>query len=86
MKLTYIKKTEELSFITSNARLTFTQSRQTLTKALIFQYFDPKHYIQAKIDVLRYNIGIVLYQFIANYQTSDFDFSNSDYSLWHLIA
>ena len=54
------KKTVESYFFTSKARLVFIKLRQTFVKALILYYFDSKHYIRVKMDILGYGIGRIL--------------------------
>ena len=53
---------EEPSFLTSDVRQAFTQSRQVFTEAPILQHFDPERYIQIKTDASGYAIGGVLSQ------------------------
>lgn len=38
-------KCKNPAFLTANARQVFIQFRQTFTKSLIYNYFDPKQYI-----------------------------------------
>ena len=60
--LTVSSKVVTIKFLTSKAKVTFTQLRIVFIKATIFQYFDPDCYIQIITKVLNYAIGIVLSQ------------------------
>ena len=69
------KKMVWLDFLTSGAKLAFTELRQAFVKALILYYFDLEHYIRIETDVLGYAIGGVFSQLTLN---------NS--GQWHLVA
>ena len=45
-----MRRVEEPSFLTPNARRVFIQLRQAFTEALILQHFDTEHYIQIETD------------------------------------
>ena len=47
-------------YLIPNARQAFTQLRQTFTKALILQYFNPECHIRIETDALGYAIGSML--------------------------
>ena len=51
---------EEFSFLTFNAKQTFTQLKQVFTKAIILQYFDSGHHIQIKTNTSDYTIGYII--------------------------
>ena len=69
-----VRKAEEPSFLTPDARQAFTQLRQAFTKAPILQHFDSEHYIQIKTDASGYVISGVLSQM------------TTETSQWHLVA
>ena len=48
------------NYLTPDARKAFDQLRQTFTKALILQHFDPEQYIQVETDASGHVIGGVL--------------------------
>ena len=50
------------SYLTPDARRTFTQLKQTFTEAPILQYFDPEYHTRIKTDMSSYVIGGVLSQ------------------------
>ena len=62
-----------MEYLTSDARQAFTQSRQSFTKALILQNFDPEYYIWIKTNALGCAIGGVLNELI-------------DLAQWHPVA
>ena len=51
-----------MGYLTSKARLAFTQLKKAFTKAPILQYFDPECHIQIKTDPSGYAISGVLSQ------------------------
>ena len=51
-------------YLTSKARLAFTQLRKAFTKAPILQHFDPECHIRIETDASGYAIGGVLSQLI----------------------
>ena len=53
---------EKPSFLTLDARQTFTQLRQALIRAPILRHFDPECYIQVKTDTSSYTIDGILSQ------------------------
>ncbi len=63
------------SFLTPEARKTFTKLRQAFVETLILNHFDPEHHIRIEIDTSDYAIGGILSQL-----TSD----NS--GQWHPVA
>lgn len=56
------KMSSEVDFPTFKARLTFTLLKKAFIKALILYYYNLEHYIQMKINVLRYTISEILAQ------------------------
>ena len=69
-----VRRAEEPSFLTPDARRAFTQLRQAFTEALILRHFDPERHIRIKTDVSGYVIGSVLSQM------------TSETSQWYLVA
>ena len=57
-----MRKAEEPSFLTLDARQAFTQLRQAFTEAPILQYFDSERYIRIETDISGYAISGVLSQ------------------------
>lgn len=55
-----IRTTRKLIFLTFSAKKTFNHLQQIFIKALIFQYFDFKYYIQIEINLSSYIIGKIL--------------------------
>ena len=55
-----VRKVEEPSFLTPNARQAFIQLKQVFTEAPILQHFNPECHIRIKTDVSGYTIGGVL--------------------------
>ena len=52
-----MRRAEEPSFLTPNARQAFTQLRQAFTKAPILRHFDPERHIRIKTYAFSYAIG-----------------------------
>ena len=69
-----ICRAEEPSFLTFDARQTFTQLRQAFTKAPILRHFDPERHIRIETDASSYAIGGTLSQM------------TSETSQWHPVA
>lgn len=46
---------DKLSFLTSKAKLAFLRLKQVFIEFLVFQYFDPKHYIWIKTNAFLAN-------------------------------
>ena len=55
-----VRRVEEPSFLTPDARQAFTQLRQAFTEAPILRHFDPKRHIRIETDASGYAIGGVL--------------------------
>lgn len=49
-------------YLTSEARIAFSQLKKAFTKATILQHFDSKYYIRIETDASSYTIGGVLNQ------------------------
>lgn len=64
-----------MRFLTSKARVAFTQLKQVFTKAIILQHFDPKYYIRIKTNVSNYTISEFLSQLTLD-----------DLSRWHKVV
>ncbi len=62
-------------FLTPRARKSFTKLRQAFVKALILNYFDPKHHIIIEKDVSGYAIGEIFSQLTLD-----------DLGQWYLVA
>ena len=62
---------EEPKFLTSDTKEAFNYLRQTFTKALILQQFDPECHMQIKTNASGYAIGRVLSQLTLNKVISD---------------
>ena len=56
------KDLNKADYLTSEARLAFTQLRKAFTKAPILRHFDLKCHIRIETDALGYTIGRVLSQ------------------------
>ena len=92
----YTKKMSSgAGFFTFKVSLAFTQLRKAFTKALILYYFDPKHHIQIKTDVLGYIIDEMLSQLTikkglsgpVTHKTNDQPINPpSEISQWYLVA
>ena len=52
-----VRRAEEPSFLTPDARRAFTQLRQAFTEAPILRHFDPERHIRIETDVSSYTIG-----------------------------
>ena len=68
---TRIKIIKKSIFIILDTNEVFNQLRQAFTKTPIFWHFDPKCYIQIKINALGDGIEKVLSQLTSDYLTSD---------------
>ena len=55
-----VRRVEEPSFLTLDARQAFTQLRQAFTEAPILQHFDPEHHIRIKTDAPDHAMGGIL--------------------------
>ena len=69
-----VRRAEEPSFLTPDARRAFTQLRQAFTEAPILRHFDPERHIRIETDASGYAIGGVLSQM------------TSETGQWHLVA
>ena len=67
---TRLGATEELTFLTSNAREAFNQLKQVFTKAPILWYFNSEYHIRIEINTSGYAIERVLSQLTFDYLTS----------------
>ena len=65
-----IEAIKKPTFLNSNIKKIFNHLKKLIIKALILWHFDPKSYIQIKIDELSYAIGRVLSQFNLNSNVS----------------
>ena len=87
-----IEATEELMFLTLDARKIFNHLRQPFIKAPILRHFDPECHIWIKTDALGYAIGGVLSQLSTNWVTPDEPNSwaknstKSDFGQWYPVA
>ena len=61
-----------MEFLTSGAKKAFIYQQKTFTKASIFTYFDLKHCIRIKTDVLGYLISRILNWMISDQHFSDY--------------
>ena len=68
------KTADDSIFLTSEAKLAFSQLGQIFTKALILYHFDPERYIRIETDVSGYAISSILSQI------------NPESGQWHPIA
>ena len=75
----------ETGFLTPEARLTFTQLRQTFIKASILHYFDLESYIRIETDASGYAIGGVLSQ-LSSGTRPDGVVTKADLGQWHPVA
>ena len=73
------------SFLTSEARLAFTQLRQAFVKAPILHHFDPESHIWIEPDASGYAIGGVLNQ-LSFGTKPDGIVIKSDLGQWHPVA
>ena len=55
-----MRRAEESSFLTPDARRAFTQLRQAFTETLILRHFNSERYIRIETDAFGYTIGGVL--------------------------
>ena len=69
-----MRRAEEPSFLTPDARRAFTQLRQAFTEAPILRHFDPERHIRIETDASGYAIGGVLSQM------------TSETGQWHPVA
>ena len=69
-----VRRVEEPSFLTPDARQAFTQLRQAFTEAPILRHFDPERHIRIETDASGYAIGGVLSQM------------TSEIGQWHPVA
>ena len=69
-----VRRAEEPSFLTPDARRAFTQLRQAFTEAPILRHFDPERHIRIETDASGYAIGGVLSQM------------TSETGQWHPVA
>ena len=70
------------SFLTLEARVTFSRLRLTFTEAPILRYFDPKCHIWIETDASGYAIGGVLSQ-LASGTSPDGEVTKTDLGQWH---
>ena len=78
-------KEARMGFLTSEARLAFTQLKQAFVKAPILHHFDLESYIQIETDISGYAIGGILSQ-LSSGTRADGVVTKADLGQWHPVA